>query len=99
MNTGMGFGLLKGQSCLLLFLIIMLLGIIIYYLDDLVENKKTAYYLGMIIGGAIGNLIDRAFFGYVKDFIAFTFWPAFNAADAAITIGGVCLIIYFLREK
>ena len=98
-NTGIGFGLWQGHNALVIWLTIIFLGVIIYYLNEIVENKNIAVLAGLLIGGAVGNLMDRIFMGFVRDFIAFTFWPAFNVADAAITIGGIGLIILFLKKK
>jgi signal peptidase II len=54
----------------------------------------------LIFGGAVGNIIDRLRFGYVHDFIDFRFWPVFNVADSAITIGvGLLLLQMLVREK
>ena len=54
----------------------------------------------LIFGGAVGNIIDRLHFGYVHDFIDFRFWPVFNVADSAITIGvGLLLLQMLVREK
>jgi signal peptidase II len=53
----------------------------------------------LILGGAIGNLIDRIAYGYVVDFIDFRIWPVFNVADSAITIGAAALIIDSFRER
>jgi len=59
--------------------------------------------LSLILGGALGNLIDRLIFGYVIDFISLYYkawhWPTFNIADAAITVGGVMLAIEVLKKK
>jgi len=67
------------------------------------DERWTAFALAMIIGGAIGNLVDRLLHGYVVDFLDFHVggyhWPAFNIADAAITVGvGILLIISFRSE-
>jgi signal peptidase II len=52
--------------------------------------------LGLVLGGAIGNFIDRIRLGYVVDFIDFRVWPVFNIADSAVTIGVIMLVFYFL---
>jgi len=66
------------------------------------QEKGMAISLSLILGGAIGNLIDRVRFGYVVDFIDVYYgtshWPAFNIADAAISVGAVVMIIYSFRE-
>jgi len=98
-NTGIGFGLMQGQNTLIIFLTVLFLGVIIYNLDDIARKKWPLIFTGLLIGGAIGNLMDRICLHFVRDFIAFTFWPAFNFADVAITIGGIGLIIYFIREE
>ena len=65
-------------------------------------QKLFCFALAMILGGAIGNVIDRAIHGYVVDFIqvhaAGKFFPSFNLADSAITLGAVCLILDELRR-
>ncbi len=74
----------------------LLIGIIHYYADTYcyIENKITRYAFALLIGGALGNLIDRIMRGFVIDFIAFSFWPVFNLADIFI-VAGVFLIILF----
>lgn len=62
------------------------------------EEKKTNSVfswapLVLLLGGAVGNLIDRLRFGYVIDFIDFRFWPVFNVADSCITVGIVWLLL------
>uniref|UniRef100_UPI0032B14521 signal peptidase II n=1 Tax=uncultured Aquincola sp. TaxID=886556 RepID=UPI0032B14521 len=65
-------------------------------------QKLFCFALAMILGGAIGNVIDRAIHGYVVDFIqvhaAGKFFPSFNLADSAITLGAICLILDELRR-
>ncbi len=67
------------------------------------HEKGMAISLSLILGGAIGNLIDRVRFGYVVDFIDVYYekshWPAFNIADSAICVGAVIMIIYSFREE
>jgi len=52
--------------------------------------------IGLIIGGAVGNLIDRILLNYVVDYLDFRIWPVFNLADSAIVVGAGILIIYIL---
>jgi signal peptidase II len=63
------------------------------------SEKKIAIPLGLVIGGFIGNLIDRAFLGYVTDFIFLNHWPVFNVADSCITIGVFWLVIVLWKRK
>jgi signal peptidase II len=98
-NTGAAFGLFQGQSVPLT--IVALIGIAVFLVYTLViyrrfsflDNMPNRVALGLILGGTVGNLIDRLRFGYVTDFIDFTLWPAFNLADSAVTVG-VILFAY-----
>lgn len=95
-NTGAAFGIFKGKAVLFTFVAAAAsIGIIIFYKLKKVKNRIVEFSLGLILGGAISNLIDRLRFGYVLDFIDFRIWPVFNLADSAITLG-VALIICFI---
>jgi signal peptidase II len=90
-NRGAAFGIFKNQFYLFIFSSIVAV-ILIYSI--LKKNKRNNFYsfsLSLILGGALGNLIDRAFLGYVVDFLDFRIWPVFNIADSAITIGALSL--------
>lgn len=94
-NFGAGFGILQQQKWILVFISLVVVGVILYYLDRIKEKEKLLQFLvGFILGGTIGNLIDRLFFGYVIDFLDFQIWPIFNIADSFVTIGVIGLIIY-----
>ncbi|MCK9603624.1 MAG: signal peptidase II [Candidatus Omnitrophica bacterium] len=101
-NRGAGFGILKDQAILLVFT--SLFAVILIYLG-LKKNKIykkpdiTSISLAFILGGALGNLIDRLFLGYVVDFLDFRIWPVFNIADSAITIGAILLGWSILFKK
>ena len=96
-NTGAAFGFLAGSKTLLrqVFFVgvaVMALVIMVFVYGHLKKQGKLfVYALGLIAGGAVGNLIDRLRFGSVIDFLDFYIgsyhWPAFNVADSAITIG------------
>lgn len=96
-NTGAAFGFLAGDKNLLrqtffVGVALVALVVIVYAYGHLKKQGRIfVYSLGLIGGGAIGNLIDRLRFGSVVDFLDFYLgryhWPAFNAADSAITIG------------
>lgn len=96
-NRGVSFSLFSGQASPYVFAAVA--GIIVVGLSiwlRRVENRWLAGAIGLIIGGAVGNVIDRLRFGAVADFLYFHvgefYWPAFNLADSAITIGVVVLI-------
>lgn len=92
-NTGIAFGLLNGQASLLFSLItISLLLLFIFANRSRGARLPERWALSMILGGAVGNWIDRVRFGAVIDFIDFRIWPVFNLADSAISIG-VCIYI------
>lgn len=98
-NTGAAFGILQNSSLALFFLGIMIIGLVLFYLDKIPNTKYHNIILGIILGGAIGNLIDRIIFGYVRDFIFISKFPVFNIADSAISIGLIIWIIYELKNK
>lgn len=98
-NTGIGFGLLQGLNIPLMVvssIIILLMGYFYYKLDK--KETLMRFPLGLIISGALSNLVDRIIQGSVTDFIYVHGWPAFNVADSAISIGAVMLIIMHIRK-
>lgn len=91
LNTGTAFGLFKNASW---FFVMFASAVSVY----LILKRKTFSeslqpILGLILGGALGNLVDRLLYGAVIDFIDFHFWPAFNVADSAVTVA-VILLLY-----
>jgi len=98
-NYGAAFGLFQDASVLLLWFSVIVVGVILYIYDQIPKENFPQILTGLILGGTLGNLIDRIRFGYVIDFIDFHIWPAFNIADSAVTIGVIGLIIYFWRDK
>ena len=97
-NYGAGFGMLQGQRILLVLIsLAVVIGIIVFY-KKIPKDKFTQVATALIFGGTFGNLIDRMFNGYVVDFLAFSFWPAFNIADSAISIGAIILIYYYWNK-
>ena len=97
-NYGAAFGILQNQKLFLLIIPIVALFIIAYYLRSMKKENILFYALLLLLGGTIGNLIDRIFFGYVIDFIDLGFFPSFNLADSAITIG-VLIVSYQLIQR
>ncbi|MBL8547669.1 MAG: signal peptidase II [Hyphomonadaceae bacterium] len=98
-NRGVSFGLLRASEDLarwgLVALSFLISGVFVYWLRT-AERKPTAIALGLVIGGALGNVIDRIRFGAVADFLDFNglWFPwVFNVADAAITCGAILLAI------
>ncbi len=102
-NTGIGFGLLRGLDPFLIAGIqLMIIGVVLLAVFRFRYQITIAeeFFVGMIIGGAFGNLVDRLRLGYVVDFIELPFWPIFNAADSFLVVGAVLLLItYYRRER
>src|SRR3989338_5237140 len=92
-NRGAAFGILKNQIPLFIFTSFSAITLIIFNLKDERYRKLNIYSLSLvlILSGALGNFIDRLFFGYVIDFLDFRICPVFNVADSAITIGAILL--------
>ena len=86
-NKGIAFGALKGAGLVVLALTIVALGALLVYFALHPTRHMLWLPVGVIVGGALGNLADRARIGSVIDFIDPKFWPAFNVADAAIVLG------------
>lgn len=96
-NTGAAFGLLANQSLLITFAALVgIAAIFLYYAHPPLQTLWIRAGLGLILGGAIGNLADRLRLGYVIDFIDLRVWPVFNVADSCITVGTGILAYYFL---
>ncbi len=99
-NSGAAFGILQGQTTFLVVTsLVGVAAIVLYYLYPPLEHGLLRVALGLQLGGAAGNLIDRVRFGKVTDFINFDFWPAFNVADAAPSIGVVTTLRFFLMVE
>ena len=100
-NTGASFGLFPDQSFSLMIIaavgviVVLFFVLFLYRRVPVLDNAMGRPALGLILGGNIGNLIDRLRVGYVTDFIDVGIWPVFNVADAAITLG-VALLVYSL---
>lgn len=98
-NTGAAFGLFPSASLLITIVAVLVAGAIIYYFPRVPrEMVAVRVALGLQLGGALGNLIDRLLFGTVTDYISVWTFPVFNLADASITIGTGLLILAMLLE-
>lgn len=91
-NTGAAFSLFKGSNLILALIAIVVIVVLFYFYKN---YPKLWLSLGFILGGTIGNLIDRIVFGYVRDFIDLKYWPIFNVADSFNVIG-VCIVCYLV---
>lgn len=101
-NTGAAWSMFSSKSILVLLVSsFIILGIILYIYNNRPKNKLEKVAYSMILGGAIGNFVDRIIYGYVIDFIDFKIfgydYPIFNLADSFIVIGVILLVIYTWR--
>ncbi|MBA7680981.1 Lipoprotein signal peptidase [subsurface metagenome] len=103
-NTGAAFGLFQDQSFLLTitaFIGIVLILLFVFTVSrhfPFLDTTQGKLSLGLVLGGTVGNLVDRLRFGYVTDFIGIGIWPTFNIADSAITIGVILFAYFFLSS-
>jgi len=99
-NTGAAWGIFSGKTLMLVIVSIIMI-IALFFFNYFIKKKNTFYCLsfGFIIGGALGNLVDRIMLQYVRDFIFLDFWPTFpnfNIADSFLCIGAVMMAIFIL---
>ncbi|WP_066638870.1 signal peptidase II [Desulfolucanica intricata] len=98
-NPGAAFGMLAHHTnFFIITTIIVILVVLLFYRKINQSNTMVRMGLGLIMGGAIGNLIDRIRIGRVIDFLDFRIWPVFNIADTAIVIGVGLLILDLLHN-
>jgi signal peptidase II len=106
-NTGAAFGIMQGQGGIFVVIAVVVIVAVLIYLRQLPADEwAVKFCLGLMLGGAIGNLIDRLRFGQVTDFLLFMLpmrgrvleWPAFNVADSCIVVGVILLAFLLLRE-
>src|SRR5258708_4480246 len=92
-NTGVAFGFLSGGGAVVLLFTLVALAALVTFLVLRPDRPWLWLPTGMLVGGAIGNLIDRLASGSVIDFIKLPAWPAFNVADMSITFGVIALVL------
>ncbi|MCU0650662.1 MAG: signal peptidase II [Candidatus Omnitrophica bacterium] len=100
-NRGAAFGILKGQTVFFVAATVLAAVLILYQIKKASTAQRTA--LSLILAGALGNLVDRMMFGCVIDFLdvhihPHFYWPVFNVADSAITIGA-CMLAWLLLRR
>ena len=100
-NTGAAFGTFRGLGSG--FFVVISLCAIFFLINLLVKRTYNSFGLSLVLGGAIGNLVDRIHYGKVVDFIDFNIgdfhWPAFNVADSALTVGIIIIFATSLLRK
>lgn len=99
-NTGGALGLFPNQgNFFTIIAIVVVIAIISYYRYLPLDQPRVMVSLGLQLGGAMGNWIDRVRLGFVVDFIDFGFWPVFNLADLSIIAGVIILASYLMHEE
>lgn len=100
-NPGAAFGMLAGKQWFFVLIAVIVMAAIIYFQRSISkELKAIRVCLGLIGGGALGNLIDRVFSGEVVDFLDFRVWSyIFNIADSAIVVGGFLLVLLIYKQE
>ena len=93
-NKGIAFGLGQDVTAIAIAVLIVVFGLLIYE-----KQQLTKISLALIFAGGVSNLIDRIFVGCVRDFIKVGFWPAFNLADSAITVGVLLFLLTLFKDK
>lgn len=99
LNPGAAFGILPERTNLFIGLTLVVMGLILYIVRRHgAPGAYVALALGLALGGAAGNLVDRLYRGAVLDFLDVRVWPVFNLADVAIVLGAVLLVWQLVRE-
>lgn len=103
-NTGAAFSILLGKRIFLIVVAVLIIGVLLYYIKrNKIEKKIDIIALSFVIGGSLGNLIDRIVRGYVIDFISIKLgnynFPIFNVADILIVIGVFLLLLSSRRRQ
>lgn len=102
-NEGAAWGIFSSYPILIIITTIIALLVIYRYMFAFKKNKRNMLAFGLLLGGIVGNLLDRILYGYVRDFLSFNIFgysfPVFNIADIGITIGIILLIYAIIRGE
>jgi signal peptidase II len=107
LNTGAAFGIFKNATTILIIVDFIGIALILFLVFGMrrqwpfIDKMFIRVSIGLLLGGTIGNLIDRMRFGQVTDFIDFKIWPVWNVADASVTVGVIILAycLIFMADK
>ena len=97
-NTGVAFGAFAGGGIIVVALVAAALGALLYYFFTHLDKRLVWLPTGMLLGGSIGNIVDRVRDGAVTDFVKLPAWPAFNVADVSITFG-VLVLLWVIEQQ
>ena len=102
-NTGVAFSMLEGNILFILLMSVIVVGVLVYFAKSKGNGRLEKICYSMILGGALGNFLDRIFYGYVIDFFDFTLFgfkmAIFNVADVLIVCGVFLLIVLELLKE
>jgi signal peptidase II len=108
-NTGAAFSFLRGQNSFFIVVALIVIGVVLYFMTTLPSDGHWAMRvcLGLMLGGAFGNLTDRIQNGHVTDFLLFSLpvggrvyaWPAFNVADTCVVVGTILFGLLLMLEE
>ena len=102
-NTGVAFSMLSGNLTFILMMSVLVVGVLVYFAKNRESGQLENLCYSMILGGALGNFLDRIFYGYVIDFFDFTLFgfkmAIFNVADVEIVCGVFLLIVLELLKE
>ncbi len=99
-NTGAAFGMFQNANILLLILAVIIAAAVIWYYHRAVDEPLLyRVSLGLILGGALGNMIDRVQLGFVTDFVAVGRFPVFNVADSSVTVGVALIFLGLILQE
>lgn len=98
-NDGAAFGLFRGWNPIFIMVTFIAIVFIFVYYRQFKDDLWMRIALGFLLGGAVGNLIDRIRINQVIDFINFRWWPSFNVADISVCIGAGMLLIRIIRDE
>jgi signal peptidase II len=97
-NSGVAFGAFSGGGLIVVALVAAALGALLFYFFTHLDKRLVWLPTGMLLGGSIGNIIDRVRDGAVTDFVKLPAWPAFNVADVSITFG-VLVLLWVIEQQ
>ena len=97
-NTGIAFGQLQDGGVVVVAVVALAVAALLVYFARNAHRRLMWLPTGMLLGGALGNIVDRVREGAVVDFLKLPYWPAFNVADASITVGVVILLVFVERR-
>ena len=102
-NNGAAFSILRNQRLLFILIGFIALFLLFNYIKDFKENNRNIIAFSFLFGGILGNLCDRLFLGYVRDFLSFKifsyYFPVFNIGDSLIVIGVILLLIGIIKGE